>query len=90
MTPPLIEGECYEWAQETPVYVRLGVPAPDPASTGDFYCPVEVLTHKTGEMLLYTEAFGINALQAVENAFLCVRQRWPIIFDPNLRSVCDS
>lgn len=85
MTEVLLEGELYALELETPLHARLGTPARDPLPGGDYYCPIEVLDNQSGEMHLQTAVFGINPMQAVENAFQCLRSHWPIVIDTPLK-----
>lgn len=79
MTAPLIAGDFYCLEQQEPLFVRIGTPAKDPLPGGDMYCPIEVRMSKHGDLVFETTVFGINSLQAVELAFQCLRQRWPLI-----------
>lgn len=81
MTPVLLEGEWFHHAASTPELIRMGRPARDPLPGGDMYCPIEVWNRDSRRFEWQIAVFGINALQAVENAYGYLRLRWPIMPD---------
>lgn len=81
MTKTLVEGDCYAGHKNQDVhYVTIGTPAPDHASSvGDFYCPIRIEMPKGSGHVVNAEAFGVNALQALEMAFVLIRQKLKIV-----------
>jgi uncharacterized protein DUF6968 len=63
----------------TPVFVRFGRPEPDPTPGGDWQCPFQIVG--IGEDAVQF-AFGVDAVQALQLAFVAVGARLFAAQDP--------
>jgi hypothetical protein len=76
ITNILLEGDYYSgYNNEGLHYVKIGAPEQDSQSeNNDYYCALAVETPKGSGNVITETAFGVNALQALEQAYVAVRK----------------